>query len=655
MPTTPLLLALVVLAAGVADAQTTGVRLRIMSDGDAAPLRRVKVVAVTGGGAASPVFTNDEGSVAVSGIAGGTVLQVSKAGFAPQAITLPSPLPTTFDVGLAPAAVITGRVVDSRGQAAVRVRVMVRRVQPLPAAIPAEAQLRTDDRGEFRAGNLVAGNYVLHTQRGYELVSLAQDGSAAARAAREQQAQAPLSDIVQVAAGPGEQVDVLLTHAAPSVEFSFSEGGAITGTLVDEHGEPAEGYRVTLRPLGETGPFHMGVTGVSDDRGQYRVFQVPPGRYVVMATSAAVPELAPVETWPLLPVYYPGRLNPVEAVALTVERNSETPGIDMAVPTARGARIFGQVSPAGAAAGMRVTVWPSAGFRATVVDVRGTTVAADGSFEVRNLPPGNYVVQALSPVVNDRPSPETDFRFASQTLIVNTEDIGPITVAPAPTSTIRGRFVFEGDPAGVTISDVRLAVLPADPTLSPDPGMTRGAIAIAVAEPREWRFRISALFGPTRFGVRRVPDGWWLKAVRVGGVDAAIEPATFGAPSNSRDDVEIVLAPTAAAIAGRLVERDRQAVDVYTVIAFSTDRDRWFEGSSYVKSTTSRSDGSFLVPGLPPGDYYIAAIEYSELDPTAQEVLHPDTLAALASSAHRVTLGEREAARIEARLLPRPR
>jgi hypothetical protein len=186
--------------------------------------------------------------------------------------------------------------------------------------------------------------------------------------------------------------------------------------------------------------------------------------------------------------------------------------------------------------------------------------------------------------------------------------------------------------------------------------MTRGATALAAGpDPGDWQFRISALSGRTRFGLTRAPRGWWLKSFRVGGVDAAVEPATFGEPGDSRDDVEIVLAATGASIAGRLAGQDRRSVEVYTVIAFSTDRDRWFGGSSYVTSTTSRSDGSFVVPTLPPGDYYVAAIEYSELDPTAEEVLQPDALAALASSAQRVTAGERETVRLDLRLLQLPR
>ena len=41
----------------------------------------------------------------------------------------------------------------------------------------------------------------------------------------------------------------------------------------------------------------------------------------------------------------------------------------------------------------------------------------------------------------------------------------------------------------------------------------------------DWTFRINGLSGPTRFGLARAPQGWWLKEVRIGGRNAAYEPA----------------------------------------------------------------------------------------------------------------------------------
>lgn len=83
---------------------------------------------------------------------------------------------------------------------------------------------------------------------------------------------------------------------------------------------------------------------------------------------------------------------------------------------------------------------------------------------------------------------------------------------------------------------------------------------------------------------------------------------------------------------------------------FPQDRDGWFSGSGRTKTTTSRSDRSFLVQSLPPGEYLVAAVEYSELDPNADDLLTPDALARLASSARRITLADGQQQRLELRL-----
>jgi hypothetical protein len=43
-------------------------------------------------------------------------------------------------------------------------------------------------------------------------------------------------------------------------------------------------------------------------------------------------------------------------------------------------------------------------------------------------------------------------------------------------------------------------------------------------------------------------------------------------------------------------------------VVFSTDRDRWYSASRYLRHTVSGPDGSFAVAGLPTGSYYAAAV-----------------------------------------------
>jgi hypothetical protein len=638
------------LIAAPAAAQPTSVSVRVLADSDGTPLRRVKVVAVGGGRAGEPAFSGDDGRVLAIAVGPGTVLQLSKAGYTPQSVPATASPTGALDIRLAKAVVITGRVIDSRGQPAVRVPVQVRRVDD--AAGPfTPAPARTDDRGEFRLGSLAAGRFEVYVERGRGATSPPQ--------ARESE-----SNVVAVTATAGEQLDVQLTQQIPSVEFPFSEGGVVTGTLVDEHGEPADGVGISLQSVGGAGVESTIPPAAVDDTGRFRIFHVPPGRYLMVVTSRPAPG---VTTAPgivrigagdlaghaFLPVYFPGSLDPSEAEPLVIERAREVHGIDMVVPAVRGARVFGSVALPGARKDP-ILLRPAPRSAATVLGVPSATTTAQGTFELRNVPPGRYTLQFVSPAVYDRPSAVTEFRFAAAEVSVGVDDVGPIMLSPALTSTISGRIILEGERQGVAPQDFALTVLPVNPADAPDRRMVSGATMIAGgAEPdSNWTFRVAGLAGPSRIALSRAPRGWWLKAVRVGAVDAALEPADFGW-GESRDDVEVILARSAGTVTGRAVGTNGRPLDLYTVVAFSPERDRWFDGSPYVVTTTSRSNGEFVLPSLAPGQYLIAAIEYSELDPTAEEVLRADSLARLTPAAQRLSVGEHQQQRIDLRLIER--
>ena len=70
--------------------------------------------------------------------------------------------------------------------------------------------------------------------------------------------------------------------------------------------------------------------------------------------------------------------------------------------------------------------------------------------------------------------------------------------------------------------------------------------------------------------------------------------------------------PPAPVSTGRVTDDRAAPVADYGVHVFSTFRDRWFTGSRWVKTARPTQDGSFRVDGLPPGDYWVAAVERIE-------------------------------------------
>ena len=124
---------------------------------------------------------------------------------------------------------------------------------------------------------------------------------------------------------PTRRAPVALTdgEAIEGVNFALPRGAVIAGRVTDEFGEPIASAQVQVQrhqygPDGQRRAFMTGMA-TSDDRGEFRVFGLMPGEYVVNAgvrTVNMMPAGAPNpndvnEGYP--PTYYPGTINPAEA------------------------------------------------------------------------------------------------------------------------------------------------------------------------------------------------------------------------------------------------------------------------------------------------------------------------------------------------------
>src|SRR5262249_33437367 len=85
---------------------------------------------------------------------------------------------------------------------------------------------------------------------------------------------------------PGKTVMVEVGEATEVVDFALTEGGVITGRVTDADGRPVVEEAVSLNKTDGQGhmlqfvpPNYESLT--TDDRGVYRVYGVPAGRYLV--------------------------------------------------------------------------------------------------------------------------------------------------------------------------------------------------------------------------------------------------------------------------------------------------------------------------------------------------------------------------------------
>ena len=466
------------------------------------------------------------------------------------------------------------------------------------------------------------------------------------------------SNRVAVDAKPGVESPVLLTYRDSAVILSYAEvGGTVFGQVVDEFGLPVEGVTVQLRNARETEtPNVERATGarVTDDRGAYRLFHVPPGRDVLTVTDESFRAEGPRSGW--LSVYYPGTPAIRDAAVLEVGRRQELAGINVAFPRHRGGHVFGFVTSSSRQPLEAVRLTHVATGTSRPVPARSRTVDAGGAFEFDAVPPGDYVLRvttlpasmarAGSPIL---PNTATDSQeFALVRVFVTEGDIGPIALNMSQTATLSGRVVLEGSNA-TPLPDTTSFQLGAVPA---GDGMSMSEYSNyflgEVITPSRLVFTLDGLGGSMRFRLMS-PERWWLKSATIDGKNAAVEPVTFSSASDSRDDVVFVLSDSAGTLDGILLEAKSSGNFDGLVVAFSTERERWYTGSAFVISSLPSSDGRFLFTTVPPGNYYVAAVN-GILTLPPDDSSTAEILDLLVPHARRVTIGDRQRVTMTQRL-----
>jgi len=129
--------------------------------------------------------------------------------------------------------------------------------------------------------------------------------------------------------------------------------------------------------------------------------------------------------------------------------------------------------------------------------------------------------------------------------------------------------------------------------------------------------------------------------VTIGGVDATQGGFDFGFAQETFRDALIQVAHATGVISGRVAGDTSRPAAGCAVIVFSTEREKWFATSSYLRRVQAGPDGSFRVGGLPEGNYYVAAVD-QQGSVDSGEWQEPEALQALTSAARRVPLGDGE-------------
>ena len=475
-------------------------------------------------------------------------------------------------------AVVTGRVtaLNGRGVAGAIVRLN-------PASAGTGRIAASDAQGQFVFTGVPAGAYrVVATKTGLIAGEHGQDR----------------------VGQPGKVVTLRDRQRLDRVDIGMWRGAVVTGTVTDQDGEPLEGLamhvwglrywngrRITEAPAGVS-------VRRSDDRGQYRIHGLQPGTYYVVASDDPSPSSREVTGAPRS--YYPGTPTIGEASTIRVGVGLDA-DIHMTFNPARTFRLAGLALDSEGVLLTRPLVLAGS-TRAGVATAPQTATMNGSSFTFEHVVPGSYVIHAIQRRDDSgRLVQEYGRRFVE---VIDSDNTG-LQLTTFKGASITGRITFEGDRTADSGSSVRFDIVSADPDFAPPPGQF---VPWTVRPLPGGYFQIDGLSGPVRFTSSAAP-GWFLKSVDINGRNAADEPVAFGAGTDSRGQVNVVFSSAGSEISGRVVNSRNESVGTYVVIAFAVDRNRWYNGSRFIKLAHPDEEARFSLGMLPPGNYWVAAVD----------------------------------------------
>ena len=242
-------------------------------------------------------------------------------------------------------------------------------------APPSTAYLETDAEGRFRAPDVPPGEYRITVSKPNYLDAT---------------------------------VDVRLSGDDSSSSFCalrLIRRGAVSGRVTDAQGQPVSGATVLAlpRPPGAM-PLRRILSSGSfanvDGRGEYRIYNLPPGEYAIAASYGASPQALGATGRRLTSeslgsgyLFYPNNAQPEH---LVVAGGEEYRNVDFQISPATLYSVSGRVETPDA--GMRV--W----LALTPVDQPGLAIAVaqtepGGAFRFSGVPPGSYHLFASGPVI----------------------------------------------------------------------------------------------------------------------------------------------------------------------------------------------------------------------------------------------------------------
>lgn len=470
----------------------------------------------------------------------------------------------------------------------------------------------TDAEGRYEVANLPAGRYTISVNKaGYVGLEFGQ--------------RRPFEG--------GRPLDLTDGQIAERIDFALPRGSVIAGRITDEAGDPIVGawvqpMRYQFGPGGTRSLLPVEASGwmsnITNDLGEFRVFGLMPGTYVVSAEfqGPGVASLTDAREG-LLKTYFPGTTNVAEAQPILVSLSEEAEA-SFSLAAGRMSRISGVLrrSDGSAAAGSTVELRPSDTSGAAASGWGSFGVDVTGSFGFANVPPGQYVLEVdpRRQSIDRMQTPES----ARVTVAIDGTDLAGLVITTRPGISVSGRVTFQS----VTFTKISERSSLRIVAVSPDPeeaGRTANMIhpTNGVIEPNG-RFELRGITGNVLFRPGPLASNLVLKSVFLDGTDITDRP--YNTANGELNGLEIVVAEQAR-LNGTARNARGEPVRDFRFALFPARAKPSQLMTRFMHTGSADPNGRFQLERLPAGEYLGVAIESlergQEWDPAFQERVLP--------------------------------
>lgn len=464
----------------------------------------------------------------------------------------------------------------------------------------------TDETGQFMFQDVEPGTYLAQLQRsGY---------AASGRASRE------------------SRIKVIGGQDTKGLVFHMLEAGVITGKIIDLDGDPlrsvsvaatASSWRSTTRK-----PGHM-ANSASNDLGEYRIADLPPGKYLVQATppenETALPspseKNASKGRLVYVSTYFPGTLDERQAVPVEVPAGG-TATANFGVQASRAYSVSGTVL------GLKAPLEPQSGASgAVMVEGMGKIILVgkngqakvqnldlDGRFDFPNVLAGTYRARLILFGLFTGQEPSVKMQTIRAPIEVNGSDVLGLQLQVEAGSDVSGQFRMDGNEK-IDWTQLQVMLIPKSGGEPEELGTVMPGGNATVTQAGSFELK-DVPAGNFQLAVGANSDkfrDYYEKSVLLGGR----EVADTGFDVSSGVALDVIVSAKGAGIEGTVIDREGKTFAGATVVSVPSSGKSGRPDAYQVDRTDDK--GHFALRGMNPGEFLVLAFEEMQQDYRAAE------------------------------------